>query len=119
MDYLKSIPDLLRDWLPLLIAFLIGILVLTAAYRVLIKRAPPTSSTLVTRQLLMASLTAGLEPTVYSPRFTGLRIGEGIQTCPVLRSQSTVSCMDSEIFRNFRFMASKASELGTGCHLVT
>lgn len=57
MEYLKSIPDLLRDWLPVLITFLIGILILTAAYRVLIKRAPPTSSTLVTRQLLMASLT--------------------------------------------------------------
>ena len=61
---------------------------------------------------------AGLEPTVYSARFTGLRIGEGIQTCPVLRSQSTVSCIDSEMLRNFRFMASKASELGTGCHFV-
>ena len=85
MDYLKSIPDLLRHWLPVLITFLIGILVLTAAYRVLIKRAPPTSSTLVTRQLLMASLSAGLEPTVYSPRFTGLRIGEGIRQLRGLR----------------------------------
>jgi small conductance mechanosensitive channel len=57
MDYLKSIPDLLLEWLPVLITFLIGILVLTAAYRLLIKRAPPASSTLVSRQLLMASLT--------------------------------------------------------------
>lgn len=57
MEYLESIPDLLSDWLPMLITLLIGILVLTGAHRLLIKRAPITSGSTVTRQLLMAALT--------------------------------------------------------------
>ena len=56
MDYLKSIPALLVDWLPVLVTLLIGTLVLAGAYRLLIKRALPTSS-MATRQLLMAALT--------------------------------------------------------------
>ncbi len=43
MEELESIPDLLRDWLPMLVTLLIGILVLTGAYRLLIKSAPTTS----------------------------------------------------------------------------
>lgn len=57
MEYLESIPDLLSDWLQMLITLLIGILVLTGAHRLLIKRAPITSGSTVTRQLLMAALT--------------------------------------------------------------
>lgn len=56
MDQLTSIVDLLREWLPFLVTLLVAILVLTAAYRVLIKRQPPTSGSLVTRQLLVAAL---------------------------------------------------------------
>jgi small-conductance mechanosensitive channel len=57
MEYLKSVPALLRDWLPVLITLLFGSLTLAGAYRLLIKRAPPTSSSLATRQLMMAALT--------------------------------------------------------------
>jgi len=57
MDYLKSIPELLHDWLPMLVTLLIGIVVLSGAYWLLIKRAPPTSGSMATRQLLMAALT--------------------------------------------------------------
>jgi small conductance mechanosensitive channel len=57
MEALKSIPDLLREWLPVSITLLIGILILTAAYRLLIKRAPLTTGSIATRQVLMASLT--------------------------------------------------------------
>ncbi|MFW2387636.1 MAG: mechanosensitive ion channel domain-containing protein [Polyangiales bacterium] len=57
MEYLKSVPALLSEWLPVLITLLLGSLALAGAYRVLIKRAPPTSSSLATRQLMMAALT--------------------------------------------------------------
>lgn len=57
MEHLESISDLLREWLPMLITLLIGILALTAAHRLLIKRAPTTSGSMTTRQLLMAALT--------------------------------------------------------------
>ena len=56
MDYLKSIPDLLRDWLPFLMTLLIAILVVAAAYQILIKRRPPKSGNIVSRQLLIATL---------------------------------------------------------------
>jgi small-conductance mechanosensitive channel len=56
MGYLKSIPDLLRDWLPFLMTLLIAILVVAAAYQILIKRRPPKSGNIVSRQLLIATL---------------------------------------------------------------
>lgn len=56
MDYLKSIPDLLLDWLPFLMTLLIAILVVAAAYQILIKRRPPKSGNIVSRQLLIATL---------------------------------------------------------------
>jgi len=57
MESLKSIPDLLLDWLPVSITILIGILILTVAYQLLIKRAPAATESFATRQLLMAALT--------------------------------------------------------------
>ena len=53
MDYLASIVELLREWLPFLITLLIAILVFTAAYYVLLKRRSPTG-TIVGRQMLLA-----------------------------------------------------------------
>ena len=55
MHYLESIVVLLRDWLPFLITLLIGILVIIAAYYVLIKRRPPTGH-LIGRQMLIAAI---------------------------------------------------------------
>lgn len=57
MEHLKTIVELLRDWLPFLITLLIAILVFTAAYYVLLKRRDPTGS-VVGRQLLLAAITA-------------------------------------------------------------
>lgn len=57
MESLKSIPDLLLDWLPVSITILIGTLILTVAYQLLIKRAPAATESFATRQLLMAALT--------------------------------------------------------------
>jgi small-conductance mechanosensitive channel len=56
MDYLESIPGLLRDWLPVLITVLIGIVVVWAAYRFLMKRQAPTSGSRISQQLLIAAL---------------------------------------------------------------
>lgn len=56
MDYLKSIPSAIREWLPALITLLIGILIVMAAYRLLMKRKPPTSGSRISRQLLLAAL---------------------------------------------------------------
>lgn len=56
MDHLKSIAELLREWLPFLMTLLIAILVIAAAYQILIKRRPPKSGNIVSRQLLIATL---------------------------------------------------------------
>jgi small conductance mechanosensitive channel len=56
MEYLKPIVTLLREWIPFLITVLIGIAIITGAYRLLIKRQPRTSKSLVTRQLLIAAI---------------------------------------------------------------
>ncbi|MFZ1862972.1 MAG: mechanosensitive ion channel domain-containing protein [Polyangiales bacterium] len=56
MDYLKSIPAALREWLPSLVTLLIGILIVTAVYRLVMKRKPPTSGSRISRQLLIAAL---------------------------------------------------------------
>ena len=56
MDHLKSIAELLREWLPFLMTLLIAILVVAAAYQILIKRRPPKSGNIVSRQLLIATL---------------------------------------------------------------
>jgi len=56
MKYLESIPGVLRDWLPAMITVLIGLLVVTLAYRLLIKRRTPSSGSRITPQLLIAAL---------------------------------------------------------------
>ncbi len=56
MEYLKPIAELLKEWLPFLITLLVGILVVTAAYRFLIKQRGGTSGTIVGRQMLIAVL---------------------------------------------------------------
>ncbi|HSN82173.1 MAG TPA: mechanosensitive ion channel domain-containing protein [Polyangiales bacterium] len=56
MDYLKSIPASLREWLPALVILLIGILIVTAAYQLLMKRKPPTSGSRISQQLLIGAL---------------------------------------------------------------
>jgi small conductance mechanosensitive channel len=56
MDYLKSIPSAIRDWLPALVTLLIGIVIVTATYRLLMRRKPPTSGSRISRQLLITAL---------------------------------------------------------------
>jgi len=56
MDYLKSIPGLLREWLPLLLTVLAGVLVVWTAYRLLMKRETPTSGSRILQQLIIAAL---------------------------------------------------------------
>ncbi|KPK16571.1 MAG: hypothetical protein AMJ62_05070 [Myxococcales bacterium SG8_38] len=56
MDYLKSIPAAIREWLPVLVTLLIGILAVTAAYQLLMKRKPPTSGSRISQQLLIGAL---------------------------------------------------------------
>ena len=56
MDYLEWIPALLRDWLPVLITLLIGIVAVWGAYRVVMKRQAPTSGSRISQQLLIAAL---------------------------------------------------------------
>ena len=62
MDYLKSLAAALaaalQEWLYVLITILVGILVIWAAYRFLIKRKANTSGTRMFQQLLIASLVA-------------------------------------------------------------
>jgi small-conductance mechanosensitive channel len=53
MEYLASIVELLRDWLPFLITLLVAILITTLGYYLLLKRRPPTGS-IVGRQMLLA-----------------------------------------------------------------
>ncbi|MBW2214702.1 MAG: mechanosensitive ion channel, partial [Deltaproteobacteria bacterium] len=56
MDYLKSISAVLREWLPALITLLVGIVVISTVYRVLMKRHTPTSGSRISQQLLIAVL---------------------------------------------------------------
>ena len=56
MERLAPIVDLLRDWIPFLITLLIAIVVLTLGHHLLIKRQPPTSGSVVTRQLLITAV---------------------------------------------------------------
>jgi small-conductance mechanosensitive channel len=56
MENLTPIVDLLRNWIPFLITLLVAIVVLTLGYHVLIRRQPPTSGSVVTRQLLMTAV---------------------------------------------------------------
>ena len=55
MNYLASIVELLREWLPFLITLLVAILLITAAYYLLLKRRPPTGN-IVGRQMLIAAI---------------------------------------------------------------
>ncbi|MBW1832417.1 MAG: hypothetical protein JRJ10_12100 [Deltaproteobacteria bacterium] len=41
MDYFESITALLREWLPVLITLLVGIVAISAVYRILMKRQTP------------------------------------------------------------------------------
>ena len=56
MDYLKPITGVLREWLPVLITLLIGIVVVSAAYRFVMKRPVPTSGSRISQQLVIAAL---------------------------------------------------------------
>ncbi|HSN84824.1 MAG TPA: mechanosensitive ion channel domain-containing protein [Polyangiales bacterium] len=58
MDYLSSIAVLLEDWLAVLITLLVGILVVWAAYRLLLKRQAPTSKSRMLQQVFMVMLVA-------------------------------------------------------------
>lgn len=55
MDYLQAIVALLRDWIPFLITLLVGIIVVSGIYYVLLKRKRP-AGTIVGRQLLIAAI---------------------------------------------------------------
>lgn len=59
MHYLQSIVALLREWFPFLVTLLIGIVVIAAAYHVLIKRRQPTGN-LVGAQVLIAAVAGAL-----------------------------------------------------------
>ncbi len=56
MENLAQIVELLRHWIPFLITLLIAIVILTLLHRLLIKRQPPTSGSMVTRQLLITAI---------------------------------------------------------------
>ena len=56
LDYLDSIAVLLREWLAVLITLLVGIVVIWAAYRLLLKREAPTSKSRMFQQVLMVLL---------------------------------------------------------------
>jgi small-conductance mechanosensitive channel len=56
MDYLESILAVLREWLPVLITLLVGIVVISTVYRILMKRQTPTSGSRISQQLLIAAL---------------------------------------------------------------
>jgi len=56
MDYLKSIAAVLREWLPALLTLLVGIVVISTVYRILMKRQTPTSGSRISQQLLLAVL---------------------------------------------------------------
>jgi len=58
LDYLDSIAVLLREWLAVLITLLVGILVIWAAYRLLVKRQAHTSKSRMFQQVLMVMLVA-------------------------------------------------------------
>ncbi|MBW2189945.1 MAG: mechanosensitive ion channel, partial [Deltaproteobacteria bacterium] len=52
----ESITALLREWLPVLITLLVGIVAISAVYRILMKRQTPTSGSRISQQLLIAAL---------------------------------------------------------------
>ncbi|MGB8223380.1 MAG: mechanosensitive ion channel family protein [Polyangiales bacterium] len=56
MSYLESIPGVVRPWLPPLVTLLVGLVVVTVAHRLLIKRKAPTSGSRISQQLLIAAL---------------------------------------------------------------
>ena len=56
MEDLAPLVAILRNWLPFLITLLIAIVVLATAHRMLIKRQPPTSGSMVSRQLLVTAV---------------------------------------------------------------
>ncbi len=56
MEYLKPILAVLKDWLPVLITLLVGIVVVWGAYRFLMRRHAPTSGSRISQQLLIAAL---------------------------------------------------------------
>jgi small conductance mechanosensitive channel len=56
MDYLDSIPAVFREWLPALITLLIGIAVITFAYRIVMGHGVPTSGSRISQQVLIAAL---------------------------------------------------------------
>jgi small conductance mechanosensitive channel len=56
MDYLESIPALLREWLPALLTLLVGIVVISTVYRIVMRRQTPTSGSRISQQLLIAAL---------------------------------------------------------------
>jgi len=56
VDYLKSIPAVLREWLPVLITLLVGIVVISTVYRIVMRRQTPTSGSRISQQLLIAAL---------------------------------------------------------------
>ena len=56
MDYLKSISAVLREWLPALFTLLVGIVVISTVYRILMKRKTPTSGSRISQQLMIAVL---------------------------------------------------------------
>lgn len=56
MKHLTPILGLLREWLPFLITLLLGIVLVTVAYQILIKRRPPTAGSLAGRQMMIAAV---------------------------------------------------------------
>lgn len=56
MGYLDSIPGVFREWLPALMTLLIGIGVITFAYRIVMRRGVPTSGSRISQQVLIAAL---------------------------------------------------------------
>lgn len=56
MENLKPILAVLKDWLPVLITLLVGIVVVWGVYRLLMRRNSPTSGSRISQQLLIAAL---------------------------------------------------------------
>lgn len=56
MDYLQGIVGLLREWIPFLITLLIAIVVVTVAYRLVLKKRGPATGSIIARQMFIAAI---------------------------------------------------------------
>ncbi len=58
MENLKWLLELVREWIPFLITLLIAIVAIGFAYRILLRKRPPATGSIVSRQLTVGLLTS-------------------------------------------------------------